>query len=391
VEHRRDITMVELPTRLQQATIHMANWVASVRESPGRFCWACNSTRHANVAATAYILRGLQQMGQYDAVITKEDRRAGIAWVNALALGDGQYYDPVLLDRPSPDWPTTRPWPDPAMQEGINQYAIGVLAGYGVAQTGLFSPYPPPPGWPQLTDGAEQIVAWIKTRPYHENAWSACSHGCRMAIRLLHWYKEGLLPLEPLLAALQFFFDIQDAETGLWGTASQPLHVRINGTFKLFPLLREILDLPVPHAEKIIDRVLAAFVHPDYDQTVGACDEWDNWYVLMALIPLVPAYRREEIRRLAAWRLTRILDLFPKPDGGFSFYPTRCMNNWIGFDMAPLLSQSDAIGLGILTYAIAICINLLGLQEQTGWSGTWPVRPRESEELCRVIREQLVY
>ena len=73
-----------------------------------------------------------------------------IAWVNALARGDGQYHDPALLDRPSPDWPITQHWPDPAMQEGVNQYAMGVLAGYGVAQTGMFSPYPPLAGWPQL-------------------------------------------------------------------------------------------------------------------------------------------------------------------------------------------------------------------------------------------------
>lgn len=384
-----DVPISDVLAALDRAAARVVGWVPQLREAPGRFRWARESTRGANVAATAYLLMGLQRMGIQGRVITPDDTASGIAWARAMHRGNGQYYDPALLDRPTPGWPADKPWPDPAMQEGVNQYAHSTLKGYGVDMAEL-PPPEPPPGWPQLADGPDAALAWIRSRPYAENAWGACSHGQRLATRLLQWHQAGHMTLEPLLEALRFFYQIQDPATGLWGTPSQPRHVRINGAFKLFPLMREALDLPIPHADAIIDQVLAEFNRPDYDATVGACDEWDNWYVLALLVPLVPEHRREEIRRLAAWRLVRSLAIFSEPDGGLSYHSGRCITGWIGFDMAPSLPQGDAMGPGILSAGINVCIDLLGLQGKTSWTGVWRMRTPEPAPLRAEIMRRLM-
>lgn len=369
----------------------MKRWVERVRDRTGRagrFLWSEVSTRGPNIAATAYLLGGLRKMGLFDQIITDEDRREGVAWVTSLHRGNQQYDDPELLGRRSPDWPADKPWPDPSMQEGVNQYSQACLRSYGV-DVAEIPPPPPPPGWPQLEDGPEKALEWIKSRPYDKNAWGACSHGMRMARRLLQWHKEGRLPLDPLIEAVRFFYSIQDPETGLWGTADQPLNVRINGTFKLFPLLREALDLPIPYSDRIIDRIVEEFERPDYDEKVSGCDEWDNWYVIALVRPFAPDHRSDLIRRLAAWRISRCLRTFGKPDGGLSFNPDGCATNWIGFDMAPALPQSDVMGPSVLGSAINVCVDFLGLQGRTAWSGVWRMHEPEPEPLLARIRARL--
>ena len=368
---------------LRAALPKMVDWTAKVRPadgSRGRFRWAVTSTREANVPATAYILSGTKEMGIQEQFWTAEDRAAGAAWIRAMHQGGEQYRDPALLHPKTPGWQESEPWPSPAMLGGINGYARNVLRHCLDDDTPL-PPEAPPPGWPQPGDSPESILEWIKTRPYDKNAWGACSHGMRMATFLWRWHQEGRYPLAPVLEALRFFYSIQDPVTGLWGTANQSPHVRINGTFKLFPLMRDQLDLPVPHADKIIDQVMAEFARPNYDTTVGACDEWDNWYVLALARPFARGHREAEIRRLAAWRIQRVLTIFQQADGGLSYGPHFCTTGWIGFDMAPPLAQGDAMGPGILVAGINVCIDLLGLQGQTPWTGKWHLRPVDPEAL----------
>ncbi|MFP4026831.1 MAG: hypothetical protein ACLFWL_03480 [Candidatus Brocadiia bacterium] len=378
-------------TALKQVIPGIIEWTESVRPydgTRGRFRWANESTRDANVAATAYILGGSDKMGIKDRIWTNEDRQAGEEWIRAMHIGDQQYRDPALMERRSPNWPDDKPWPSPAMLGGINQYARNVLKSC-VNNIEELPPDSPPPGWPQATDNPDLMLGWVRTRPYDENAWGACSHGMRMATYMLRWHKEGKIPLQPVIDALNFFYSIQDPQTGLWGTADQPKNVRINGTFKLFPLLRENLDLPLPHAGKIIDQVMSEFDRPDYDETVCGCDEWDNWYVIGLAGPEAPSHRAEEIKKTAAWRISRVLEVFSQSDGGLSFHPAHCNTSWIGFDMAPQLPQGDAMGPGILAGGINVCIDLTDLHDATAWSGVWRMRSLDDEPLRNAILEGL--
>jgi hypothetical protein len=275
------------------------------------------------------------------------------------------------------------------MLGGINQYARNVLKNC-VEDVEELPPDNPPPGWPQANEDPAEMLQWVRSRPYEKNAWGACSHGMRMATYMLRWFKEGRIPLEPVIDALNFFYSIQDPETGLWGTPDQPQNVRINGTFKLFPLMRENLDLPLPHAGKIIDQIIAEFNRPDYDRTLCGCDEWDNWYVLALALDQAGGHRRREILKTAAWRIRRVLDIFHQPDGGLSFHPDHSTTTWIGFDMAPARPQGDAMGPGILCAGINVCIDLTDLQDATSWTGQWRLRSREKEDIRNQILEGVV-
>ncbi len=366
-------------------------WCEKVRPAGGelgRFRWALQTTRGANVAGTAYVLGGLRKMGILDDVFTDADRRAAVEWVRSMCVGNEQYRDPALMNRKTPGWPDDEPWPSPAMLNGINQYARNVLSVSLPQSKEELPALEPPPGWPQADDDPAKTVEWIKARPWKDNPWGAGSHANRVATWLLRWCKEGKAPLDAVIEALQFFYDIQDPRTGLWGGEQAPLYARINGTFKLFSLLREQLDFPLPHAGKVIDQVLAEFYRPDYDCTVGACDEWDNWYVIALAECHADGHRAEEVRKMAAYRIARTLELFSKPDGGLSYGPETCVTNWIGFDMAPAVPQGDAMGPGILAGGINVCIDLLDIQQETPWTGKWRLRPDKREP--DALREEIL-
>ena len=368
---------------LERQRAGLADWVSRVRGEEGRagrFRWAKQTTRGANVGATNYVLGALIHSGLFDHAITEEDANAGIAWIDALEGEAGQFHDPALLDRPPPGWPQGEPWPSPAMQQAVNQYATSVRRRYQGGMAERHGDLRPPAGWPQPEDGPQAALAWIKTRPYDENAWSACSHAMRMASLMLQWHKDGWFGIDPVIEAVRFFYEIQDPETGLWGTPDQRKNVRINGTFKLFPLLREQLDLPIPHAERVIDQVIAEWGRPDYDERASGCDEWDNWYVVALLRPLVPEHRGDEIERIAAYRIARTVEVFGQPDGGLSFHPGVASRHWNGFDMIEgAVAQSDAQGAATLSRGLTVCVDLAGLNGATSWTDQWRHRPGERE------------
>ena len=116
-------------------------WVEEIRprEGPmGRFHWAVSHTRDASIPSTGYALGAIVMMGLFDEVITDRDRREGTDWIMSHYAGDGQFRDPALLDRVSPDWPRDKPWPSPAMLESANGYAS--LIKYGAEDIPLRRP-----------------------------------------------------------------------------------------------------------------------------------------------------------------------------------------------------------------------------------------------------------
>lgn len=351
-------------------------WVEKVRkpDCPGRFYWAIEHTRDANVASTAYLVGGLRKMGLFDEVITEEDKKEGAAWIQAMKVGDEQYRDPALVNRKPPNWNDDEPWPAPALLGGINQYARNALGAYLPEGKKQLPPEQPPPGWPTVNDSPESMLKWLKERPFDKNAWGACSHAMRLIRWMYTWYLDGKLAIDPFIDALAYTYSIQDPETGHWGNASQNRNVRINGTFKLFVFTRDQMDLPLPYADKIIDYTIEEFYRDNYDDNVGGCDELDNWYVIALALEQAKGHREEEIKKLMAYRLKRIVEVFGKPDGGFSMMPKTCTPYWLAFDMAPAICQSDAMAPGIISGAIAICLDILGIGDQTSWTDQWMQR-----------------
>jgi hypothetical protein len=356
---------------LQKLARDMRVWGNRVRPTdgtPGRFRWALDTTREANVAATRYAVNALERARLLDTVWTEKDRAACAEWLQSMYMPEnGVFRDPAIYDRRSPEWPADEPWPSPSMAEVINKYALDLWTkATDECDAGLPKPQPAP-GWPTPEDSAESILRWFRDLPFGMRPWGAGSHAARMFNYLVYWEAQGEVGFDLVVRALRIILERQDPETGLWGDPTAGRYQQINGTFKLFSTLREIFDLPIPCADKIIDQVLDEMDRPDYEDNVAGCDELDNWYVLAKAPPLAGGHREAEVRDRAGRRIRRIVERYRQPDGGLSYRPGVCQTAWIGIDMAPAKAQSDAMGADILGTALSVCLELAGFGDRAPW------------------------
>ena len=360
-------------------------WIDTIRPEDGplgRFHWAVEHTRDASIPSTGYALGGIVMMGLFDEIITDQDRSEGTEWIMSHYVGDGQFRDPALLDRVSPGWPKEKEWPSPAMLESANGYAYASLTKYGAQEI----PVRQPAKGLLDADGWQAMLKYITTRDIDESPWGEGSHAGRMCLYLAREHKEGNAPIEAVVAAAEFLLEKQDPETGLWGRPGLPLNRRLNGAYKLFGFLRCTLDLPLPHAEKLLDSGFEHFYLPDHDEKIDSCSEWDALMVMRELQPLIGDYRQEELRKLAAYRIVRIVELAQQPDGGFSGTRTCCTTGFNGFDMAPPILQGD-VHAGIFAQAIGECVDMLGIQKRSETPGMGRQRAEEDVRLGELVRD----
>lgn len=373
---------------LNKAIPAFKKWIEKVRQSDDcrwRFRFAVKSRRPPDCLSTFCVLQALENMGVLDEVLTEEDQTACRNWIRGMHQGDGQYWDGALFDRSPPDWPEDEPYPSPAVRESINGYCRAALDYLGDSEEEQ-SPREPPQGWPALKDGEDAILKWITTRPWHTDPWGGCSHMNRMATYVCRWVRDGKASVELLVRIIIFFYRIQE-DDGLWGAKHVRTSHRINGTYKIFGLMQHTLDLPLLWADQIVDKVLQEFYRPDYDADVGLCDEMDNWVVLEKAIQKSNSCRRPAIEKLAAWRIVRMLEIFGKDDGGYSYYPGKCLSGACGIDLAEELPQGEAHAAALMTPSINICIRMLGIEGQSLWKGSASkrVKDKEIEDLRGVI------
>ena len=216
----------------------------------------------------------------------------------------------------------------------------------------------PPPDWPQV-DQADYVLDWIKEHE-RNSSWVA-----RLIRRIVNWHLADRIDIKPLLDCLDFVYERQDPDTGHWNGHT-------NQTFKLLIVLFEPLGIPLPRAEKIVDSVLADMYRADYDNgDVFPCAEFDSFYDIAVAWHHVPEYRKDEVLKWAAHRIAHIIDTRVQDDEGIASYHDYCIPTWLQFDMAEKLPQGDAFGVGIFTSGFAICIDMLGISEASGWPGEW--------------------
>jgi len=347
---------------LNRAAEDLVSWVELIRDrqAPWAFRWAPTSVRGANVAATNYILEAAKRCGVLDRILSADQKLRGAKWIHSLEEDENVFTDPVLLGGKPPAWDDDQEaWPpDGAHKEAINQYARGCLRFYEDRRLDQIAG-PPPPSWPQRGD--TNVLDWIKEV---EPNWSWIG---RIIHRLIPWYHEGTIAKELLLECMDYVHSRQDEDTGFWGNGIQP-------TFKLLITVHDPAELPVPRARKIIDSVLRVMDEPDYDDNLFPCEEFDAFYDLAMAWTSAPAYRREEIRKLAAYRIHHVLRTHTQADGGISSFTDRCIPTWLKWDMAPAVPQGDVFGWCIYSAGMDICVDLLGVADRLSWAGRWRQR-----------------
>ena len=347
---------------LNRASEDLVSWVDLVRhpEKPWALGWSKESVRGSNVGASNYILQAASFSGVLDQILTPEQKKQGAEWIHSLEVGENVYSDPALLDRKPPAWNDDEEnWPpDGAHKEAINQYARGCLRFLEDSTIDQIAG-PPPPTWPQKGD--TDVLDWIKKV---EPNWSWIG---RILHRVIPWYHEGAVSKELLRECMDYVHSRQDPETGFWARGIQT-------TFKLLIPVHDPAELHVPRADKIIDSVLRVMEKPTYDDNLFPCEEFDAFYDLALAATSAPGYREGEIKKVAAHRIHYILESYRQADGGLSSYLDRCIPTWLKWDMAPAVPQGDAFGWGIFGYGINICVDILGIADQTSWTGKWRQR-----------------
>lgn len=363
---------------LNRATEGFVRWAKRVQDiqAPYRFRWAVNSLRDADIGSSSYILGALDWAGVLERVLTEEQKAPGLAWIKSLEVGENSYEDPALLAYKPPMWDETQEaWPPTgAHKEAMNQYARGCLKHYVDDEIdGLQGP--PPPDWPQI-DEADRVLEWImKVEPN----WSWIG---RMIKRLMDWHLAGHISVDPLVDCLRYAYSRQDPKTGFWANGIQT-------SFKILITVFEPMGLKVNYADRLIDSVLATMYHPDYDQKLFPCEEFDAFYDIAVASDHIEGYREKEILKLAAYRISYILDTHLQTDEGLASYPNRCIPTWLNWDMAPAEAQGDAFGLAIFGAGFHICLDLLGITGRTSWKGCWRYRHWHDDRLYISLGQKL--
>lgn len=363
---------------LMRAAEGFVRWADRVREAkaPFRFYWAVNSLRDADVGSTNYILHGLDNAGALDKVLGKEQKAAGAAWIKSLEVGENSYEDPSLLAYKPPMWDDVKEaWPPTgAHKEAMNQYTRGCLRYYLDEEIDAIQG-PPPPDWPQIDD-ADRVLEWIKAV---EPNWSWIG---RMIRRLMDWHLDGRISVDPLVDCVKYAYSRQDPETGFWANGIQT-------SFKILISVFEPMGLTVYHADRLIDSVLATMYHPDYDIDLFPCEEFDAFYDIAVAWDHAKGYRKEEILKLAAHRISYIVATNRQADEGLASYPGKCMPTWLSWDMAPAVAQGDAFGMAIFGFGFSICVDLLGIAGRTGWTGHWRYRHSQDDRQYAALGRKL--
>jgi hypothetical protein len=349
-------------------------WAGSVRaeDGPGgRFNWAVkyNDDMPANITSTSYSLQAFDRAGIVDELVSEQDKKECIAWLEAMKQPGGNYVDPVY-DK-MPEEPSDG-YSDGNFHRVINYYTEEILQIYG-ADAKEIEEVSPPPSWPQL-ETADTAADWIAKRTWEYDTWRSGDISASVIYFLYQWYLAGKIDLKPLADAVKVVYDLQDKQTGLWTNRSKSncsLQNRINGTFKLMMVISKDLDLPIFHAEKIVDTMIDHMTSETYVGSRSGCDELDNILTLAVGSRSCDGYRYDEVQKIAAWQISLMKELYHRSDGGLSFYPDYGQHNWVGFEITPITLQGDAMGAAVHSLAFSIAIELAGIEEKVKWQNKW--------------------
>ncbi|MEF2247522.1 hypothetical protein [Paenibacillus sp. IITD108] len=158
---------------------------------------------------------------------------------------------------------------------------------------------------PLYMKSAEAYGQWLRSVDL-SNSWRGCDRLSCSAVYLKQLDHRDEQAYRDV--ALQYFEELQDKETGLWGDGS--LYVKISGTFKLH-LFYQHFEAGMPRAGNIYASILRALQEERAE---------DMCYIrnpIHLLSYIKPAIAREELRFIIK-RTTDNMRLLLRADGGFS-------------------------------------------------------------------------
>ncbi|UIX33403.1 acyltransferase [Streptomyces sp. GQFP] len=217
--------------------------------------------------------------------------------------------------------------PDPAhdgwIEDGGAEYHV-LSVGYALELLGSRFTHPV-----HVVDRmtAGQLVARLETLPWRTGAWSAGAWvdcWATAAYRNLDLRGEASGGSGALEALFGWLGTRVDPWTGMWGAAASPTEGRlqlVNGYYRLTRGSFAQFGLPVPHAERVVDTVLAHAGDPRWfaAERQNACNVLDVAHPLW-LAGRQTRHREDEVRAWAREQLAPALGRW-RDGAGFGFGP----------------------------------------------------------------------
>lgn len=223
---------------------------------------------------------------------------------------------------------------------------------------------------PVEVNSADDIKKYIQALDW-TNPWAAGSHFSHLIFFLVvNNYSFGTpKKLDELLAAclaeINSYFDI---ESGTWFAGNPANDIKVNGAMKILTAL-QWMEMSYPDLRRLMDFALEQSFVPD------ACGLLNRLFVVQqAGKGVAPEYKRCERLNLAQRALSELVG-FQNEDGAFSFYCNKSQPNYYSAKVSAGQSVSDLHGTVMITWAIAIALEIIadiGHGNGYGWVGQKP-------------------
>jgi|APSaa5957512622_1039677.scaffolds.fasta_scaffold14116_2 hypothetical protein len=206
----------------------------------------------------------------------------------------------------------------------------------------------------EVTSG-DDVVRYVQVLDWR-NPWGAASHVSHQLFMLAVNKKCFGVPrdyeqfIDIFLEQLSKYYD---PATGTWYQGNPSDDIKINGSMKVFSGL-QWLDRPYPDTRVLLDFSLKQPFESD------GCGFLNRLFVVyQAQKGVEEGYRAGEIKKLAQDALKRVVE-FRHADGSFPFYKDKAQTRYYSACVSKGLPLSDLHGTTMFTWAIALCLELLG-------------------------------
>lgn len=359
----------------------LAEWLGkmSFGLEPGRFRFCSTNSfvpvdgRRAQVS-TCFALKAAWQAGVWD-LWSIGRQRACIDFIKAFQQPDGWFRDKWLDKAARPTvMEYTRHmcrtalgravWSELVDRKERNRRAETRQSAATLLMVGEKLDYPLPLECITPEEIRNYISAFDWSQP-----WSAGSHLSHLIFMLTaNWRSFG----EPtnynqlIEIIIDYLDEIKDDETGCWYTGNPDDTMKINGAMKVFSGL-QWLDHSYSSCESLLDFALRQPFQTD------GCGFLNRLFVIhQARKASERGYRAAEVKMLAEEAMQQV-KRFQKPDGAFSFYESGAQTYYYGARVSSGDPVSDLHGTAMLTWAIALCAELLEYSgtPYNGWKVHW--------------------
>jgi len=357
---------------IERIRLGVRSWLEARAEGQeeGRFSFCSEGSRvpatgHAALFATCFAMKIAWQIGAW-AGWAESRRNAAITFVRSFQEPDGVFRDPWLAanSKPGPvrllkamlhsGGLSSELDRQPRNERAETRQAASTLRMVGE----VFAHRLPLP-----VRHAGEVSAYAESLGW-ENPWAAGSHLSHLvALATMNREVFGAREEEAAIerAVLAVLEDRRDQRTATWGKGNVPEDLRVNGAMKVLTALEWMQPVDMNHTALLRFALGRPFC-------ADGCGFLNRLYVVQQAWKRVPEAARDEIRGQVVALARSALDRanrFTNADGGFSFYKGRAQHEYYGARISAGRSVSDLHGTMLMTWAVAIALDLLGGVE--GW------------------------